>query len=127
MKININNQNRVESVIEEIEKGCRKRLSPSYGALCDILYRAEGMLMSMKVPVKSRKGCAVKIIPEAVCNSYKGCAEGTFVEFTRGSKDWFLTHVQRIQCQNCAYGRPERQKLILTTEAKMSIPSEHAL
>lgn len=128
MKININNIEKVQEAISWAQAGCRARLF-DMDRVKPAVEKAEKTLAGLKIAKKYWIGCRIHFQPEQAPNKYavKGAAYGTYVTVERCATDWFLVHADRGRCEATSYGAPEREVLILSDNAKASIPAEWGL
>lgn len=121
MKINVNNTDKLEAELRKVQKGCTAR-NITLGNIREVAENAEKKLKELGIPVKSRIKCTASVLPPKVCNSYKYTARGTYAHMIRGNKHWFVTDIERVVCDKASGGPDTWDKLMLTPEAKQSIP-----
>ena len=123
MKINIEKKVEIKSAIDTAEgKSTTRCLDPDY--IPGFIEAAEKKLKALAIPQKAWVGCRVEIRPEAVPNSYKYSANGTYATITRFPSGWFLTDVRRDQTHSKRYGGNRPGRLHLSDGAKEAIPGE---
>ena len=116
MKIRIcdENENKINALIKKIEGRATAR-TLDYEDILDLSEMAEKDLERYDCAKKDRSG-TVAIRHDSVLSSYKWTAESTKAEITRGSKDWFLTHVSRETCASNSKSRSTWLKLSPSAE-----------
>ena len=127
MKINVNDKEKVISSIEEIEKNAKTRLFGGYERIEKAIKETEKLLNFLGVAKKDWNDTTIYFKPEKVANSYKYRAEGTAMILRRFSSAWFVTWINRTNCQKTAFGMEKSEYMILTTKAKQAIKNEFKL
>ncbi len=97
MKIRINETNRqkIENVLEKIQKRASSR-TQSFDSILTKSVDAEKHLDEYDVPKKHRQHTTLTFAEMVQTKSYKYSYESTQVTISRGGNDWFLTGVQRV-------------------------------
>lgn len=123
MKININDKEKVQAAIRDMEKKARVRLF-DVDRIGPAIEATEKRLEGLGVAKKYWIGCRIHFQPERVPNKYatKGAAYGTYAIVERFSSGWFLVGVSRDRCESASYGCPEFEMLMLSDTAKTHIP-----
>jgi len=68
-----------------------------------------------------RAGATAHYHPPRVANSYNYAAEGTYAVVTRGSSEWYLTDVRRVQTGSQSYGGCARHAIRLTAAQQIQL------
>lgn len=117
-RINVQNLDKVNALLAEVQRGCRSRTTTAENIEVQS-WAAELKLQDAGIPEKMRQGARAYMLPEQVANSYKGIAMGTMVTLERGSKSWFVTGAHRGHAGNCAYGGNERLRVEVAFRADL--------
>jgi hypothetical protein len=99
IKINETNRQKIEDVLNKMQKGASAR-THSFDSIEAEAVEAEEHLDHYGVLKKLRPRISVTFADMVQATSYKYSYESTQITITRGSTDWFLTDVSRID------GRP---------------------
>ena len=113
MKINVNNDKKIQAEIEKIEGQSSARTLNEIDVEFAVT-EANFKLDELSIPLNARKGCKVFIDPGKVAGVYKYRAEGTFIILERGSKNWFMISAKRSQVGSCRDGRNGKSRLFLS-------------
>ena len=103
IKINVNNPEKIQKLLDEAQMGCRARTVDAEDVV-RASFEADERLTAAGVPLTMRQGAWAAFCPAKVANSYKGIAEGTMVGLQRGSKNWFVASIRRVQTGSCPHG-----------------------
>jgi hypothetical protein len=95
IKINETNRQKIEDVLDRMQKGASAR-TQSFDSIETFAAEAEAHLDQFDVLKKLRPRISVTIADMVQAASYKYSYESTQITITRGSTDWFLTDVSRI-------------------------------
>ena len=120
MKINVENIEKVNEAIKKAEKKATTR-TVRYDQIVHAVSKAERKLHELEIPKKYWEACIISLEPDQVPNSYRGIAEGTFVDIIRYPSGWFVTYIGRSKTGSRSFGLPRRDVLILSTTAKEHI------
>lgn len=114
MKININNKEKIEAALNEVQSRAKAR-TISYE---DILETIEHIEEKLNISKKAMVGviARVSLYCEHFAGSYKGVPMGTEFTIQRFSSGWFLTGVSR---ENIEHVR--KYRLTLSESAKAAI------
>ena len=96
MKIKIcdKNQNRITESLEKENGRATSLTICSYQAISELARVSEKKLSDL--PKKYRQGAALVFVPTGPSRSYGYKAKTTRVELARGSSDWFLVNIEKI-------------------------------
>lgn len=126
MKVNINNTEKMLTLLDSVESGKRVRLL-SLESIEKYVEAAEEKLASLGVLKKYWLDCSIYVYPESVPKNYKYVAHGTCAVIRRFETGWFLVRLARFVCSHTAYGSPKGSCVILAELAKNNLPTKHSL
>ena len=99
MKININNEEKINALIDKVQKNCKTRLI-NYSFIVDYVDDIEKRLLSLHVPKKEWKNMIFSVNHhlQQFARCYNGIPMGTNFNLARSSSYWFVTGVDSIKC-----------------------------
>lgn len=115
-KININNDKKVQDILDSEQGKARQRLLTASDIQRAYAHASE-KLDSLGIKKKNRIGCKVYLRPEKMPGNYNYPANGTFARIERFTTGWFLTLVNRTTVGSCSGGQSESMTLELTQKA----------
>lgn len=89
MRININNTDKIEAALAEVNGRAKSQTITNAYEVAFIAETAELKLSDL--PIALRRGATVAYRPEGPCGSYKYQSTTTVIYLERGAKYWFLT------------------------------------
>ena len=95
MKISIKNQEKIEAVLNRVQKNSRTR-NFTYNKIIDVVEVAERDMPYLPKNLQSGAYCCDG--HESFPNAYKYAPEGTLITLTKGTKEWYLTACVRGYC-----------------------------
>ena len=113
MKIDINNQEKIESVLNSVN---RKARNLDFEDIKEMAEMAENFLNKNNIPKKYRQGSVIWNI-EYLPNSYKYSGYYTYVSLIKGKEKWFMKDCNRSYCVNKKNGHRSDYKFAYSKKA----------
>lgn len=97
MKLNLTHSEKIRVALDAAQEKCSVRLITA-DDLHEAANEAEFRLDAAGIPKKWRKGVTVEVNPNAHKLYRSSSRKCTVATLTRGTKDWFVTNLERADC-----------------------------
>jgi len=98
MKINVTDTKKISDLLTSIQKRCTARVI-DYSDILDVIDEIKDRSASMGMSVSNLKGAEFHFKNGTkVASSYSGIPQSTQFKLYRGSRDWFITEINRDNC-----------------------------
>jgi len=117
MKINTENKNEVENLLDRVQERAQLRCF-RVAEISDYTEKLESRLAELEIPKKYRARMRAVIGNESFPGAYKYIPMGTIINLERGSNNWFITACYRTSCNGKNHiVFTEKQKEIIARNA----------